>query len=332
MDMYYIFLRTLVFISIALLLAGWRNRTPKGHLTSMAGWLLFGLFWLLMAPHYLEEGEPVNAIYCILGFPLFLFLMYHENLSIKWGDDPASLPFMAGTVGMSAGIYFLVDTFPQVAGFFVWLTAVETAGFLSVLGYEAHVGGIHYGDFVRVPVFHGSQRGISIILACTAIQSIVIFIAAIWTTRIEKDPICKTVSIHLPCRLRELWEHKLQYFFWRTFSIRLPWWPTERNSISITLTRKWKAFLITVPIIVLLNIVRTAAVIYLVYEGHVGFEFAHNWLSRWGSMFVLIVLAYCMFDILPELHDNIVGIPMLIKRKKPGDEKYGHYLSHEIKA
>ncbi len=302
MDVNYILLRILVFTSIALLIVGWRKRTTIGHTAAMAGWLLFGLFWLLTIPHFLEKDEPVNAIYCFLGFPLFLFILYHEHLSIRWGDDPDSLSFMAGTVGMSAGMYFMIDTFPQVAGFFVWLTAIETAGFLSLFGYEARAGGISYDDIVRVPIFHGEQRGISIILACTAIQSIVIFIAAIWTTRVKQDPM-KIFSFRVPTGLATLFGYE----------------KTERTYKEMTtlLSRKWAAFLITVPIILLLNIVRTAAVIYLVYEGHVDFEMAHNWLSRWGSMFVLIVLAYIMFDLLPELHDNIVGIPLLVKRKIP---------------
>ncbi|MCK4747243.1 MAG: hypothetical protein KAT15_09415, partial [Bacteroidales bacterium] len=290
---------------------------------TMAGWLLFGLFWLLQIPHYLDHGEPVNAVYCVLGFPLFMFLMYHEHLSIQWGDDPASLPFMAGTVGMSAGMYFLIDTFPQVAALFVWLTAMETAGFLSMFGYEATAGGVFDEDFVRVPVFHGEQRGISIILACTAIQSIVIFIAAIWTTRVDRDPISKTISIHPPPTLRSFWQFRVQPILWNYASIRLPWFrdlgvtKEKQHSIKLVLTRKWKAFLITVPTILILNIVRTAGVIYLVYEGHFEFDIAHSYLSRWGSMLVLIILAYLMFDILPELHDNIIGIPMLTKRKKP---------------
>jgi len=265
----YIFLRILVFISIVFLIYAWRSKTRIGHKVAMIGWLLFGLYWVFNVHEFLDKGEAVNAIYCILGLPLFLFLMYHEHLCIGLGDDPPSLSFMAGTVGISAGMYFLIDTFPQVAALFVWVTAVETAGFLSLFGYEAHAGGVNYNDIVKVPIYHGDQEGISIILACTAIQSIVIFIAAILTTQASKE-------------------------------------------------RKWKAFLYTVPIIHVLNVVRTAGVVYLVYEGFTEFDFAHNWLSRWGSMLVLIVLAYLMFEILPELHDNIIGIPMLVKRKKSG--------------
>ena len=290
-DAAYLLLRALVFVSIALLIYGWRNRNPHGHRVSMIGWFLFGLFWLFNVPHFLDNGEEVNAVYCVLGFPLFLFLAYHEHLSISRDDDPSSLPFMAGTVGIAAGMYFLIDTFPVVAAFFVWTTAVETAVFLDLIGYDSHVGGVAYEEIVRVPIFHGDEGGISIILACTAIQSIVIFIAAILTTTVTKDPGWK--KLKLPRFVSHL-----------------------TGTTHFNLTRKWKAFLCTVPIILILNIVRTAAVIYLVYEGHAEFDFAHNGLSRWGSMLVLIILAYWMFDILPELHDNIIGIPMLIKRGK----------------
>ena len=265
---YYFILRGMVFLSVGLLLYGWKHRNAKGHKITMLGWFLFGVYWLLMVPHYLAVGEVVNAAYCLLGFPLFLFLIYHESLSIVLDDEPPTLSFMAGTTGIAAGMYFLIDTFPPIEAGFVWLTAVETAGLLTLFGYEAHAGGVHYGDVVRVPIYHYANNGISIILACTAIQSIVIFIAAILCTNADR-------------------------------------------------MRKWKAFFYTVPVILILNVVRTAAVVYLVYEGIADFNLAHNYLSRWGSMLVLVVLAFFMFDILPELHENIMGIPMLIKRKNP---------------
>lgn len=298
----YIFLRTLVFVSIAFLLFGWKQRTVEGHRAATIGWVLFGFYWLLTIPHFLDNGEPVNAAYCALGFPLFLFLARQEHLSILWSRfpgeahpdvrDPPQLGFMAGGVAISALAYFLIDTIPEVAAFFVWTTAEGTAVFLTLMGYEASTGAVRYDEIVRVPVYHGDQGGISIVLACTAIQSIVIFLAAILVTRLKENPMST-----------------------------LPLGPLGRllgfPAGAVAISRKWKGFLLTVPIILFLNIVRTAAVIYLVYEGHFEFDFAHNTLSRWGSMLVLIVLSYYLFDILPELYDTLAGIPGLIRRRPP---------------
>ena len=43
----------------------------------------------------------------------------------------------------------------------------------------------------------------------------------------------------------------------------------------------------------------------------------HNVIGKAGSLIALIVLAFIVFDLLPELHDNIMDLFNLPKRRGP---------------
>jgi len=258
----------LVVVAVVLLAYGFHRRNSQGHLLSAGGWAAFAVYWLIRTPPYLADGDYFSAFFTAGAVPFFLYIGYHEYLLAQGrGEadeegDNHSLKFMAGTGFIAGGIYFLIEYVEVVHAGLVWFTAYQGELLLRLFGYEISLGDIRYDeDMIRVPVLREGHAGsnIFIVLACTAIQSLVVFVGAIYSTRGDRK-------------------------------------------------RKMKAFLYTVPVVHVLNIVRNAGVIYLVYEGHMEFNFAHNYLSRYGAMFVLIVLVYIMFDILPELHEDIMGI------------------------
>lgn len=278
----------LVVIAVLLLAYGFHRRNPVGHLLSAGGWTAFAVYWLLRTPPYLDEGDYFSALFAGGAVPFFLYIGYHEYLLAKGrgeaqeNGDNHSLKFMAGTGFIAGGIYFLIEYVEAIHAGLVWVTAYQSELLLRLFGYDISLGDIRYEDKIRVPVHREGHSGtnIFIVLACTAIQSLVVFVGAIYSTRGDRK-------------------------------------------------RKIKAFLYTVPVVYVLNIVRNAAVIYLVYEGFLEFNIAHNYLSRYGAMLVLIVLVYIMFDILPELHEDIMGVMDLFIRpfkkylppKKEGEEK-----------
>jgi len=278
----------LVVIAVLLLAYGFHRRNPVGHLLSAGGWAAFAVYWLLRTPPYLDEGDYFSAFFAGGAVPFFLYIGYHEYLLAKGrggskeNGDNHSLKFMAGTGFIAGGIYFLIEYVEAFHAGLVWVTAYQGELLLRLFGYDISLGDIRYEDKIRVPVLREGHSGtnIFIVLACTAIQSLVVFVGAIYSTRGDRK-------------------------------------------------RKFKAFLYTVPVVYVLNIVRNAAVIYLVYEGFLEFNIAHGYLSRYGAMLVLIVLVYIMFDILPELHEDIMGIMDLFFKpfkkyfppKKKGDEK-----------
>ncbi|HID71502.1 MAG TPA: archaeosortase A [Thermoplasmata archaeon] len=269
-------LKIFFVVSAVLLLAiGFHKRNHFGHLLSSLGWCAFSLYWLTHTPSYLSEGNYFNAFFSGGAVPFFLFIGYNEYLLRNTNEDNHSLKFLAGTGFIAGAIYFLIEYVTYFHTGLLYITAYQTKFFLHLFGYEIELGEMIYTDKVRIPILKEGHAGknISIVLACTAIQSIVIFIGAIYSTRGDRR-------------------------------------------------RKIKAFLLTVPVVYLLNTVRNGGVIYLVYEGYLRFEVAHNYLSRYGAMAVLVILVYLMFNILPELHEDIMGImELFIKPFKERKEK-----------
>ncbi len=81
--------------------------------------------------------------------------------------------------------------------------------------------------------------------------------------------------------------------------------------IRAELSRKVKAFLISVPVIYILNLFRNVFVaVSFAYSwfGENSFYIAHNVISKIGSTIALIFIAYGVFKLLPELADLIYSL------------------------
>lgn len=85
--------------------------------------------------------------------------------------------------------------------------------------------------------------------------------------------------------------------------------------------RKVKSFLTLAPVIYLVNLIRNVLVIYLTVEGITSFKVAHNQIAKTLSVLVLIVLMITVFEIMPELFDNLMNLLTLHKRKARSQEK-----------
>lgn len=81
--------------------------------------------------------------------------------------------------------------------------------------------------------------------------------------------------------------------------------------------RRIKAFLYTVPAIYILNLIRNAGVVYGMEELGMSFYMMHNVIGKIGSLIALIILAFIVFELLPELYENIMDLTNLPKRKGP---------------
>ncbi len=79
--------------------------------------------------------------------------------------------------------------------------------------------------------------------------------------------------------------------------------------------KKAKALLIVIPALYLANIGRNVLVIYLTYEGITSFDMAHNQIAKTGSVIVLVILLFIVFELMPEFHENIMNILRLPKRE-----------------
>ncbi|NYT19507.1 MAG: archaeosortase A [Methanosarcinales archaeon] len=88
-------------------------------------------------------------------------------------------------------------------------------------------------------------------------------------------------------------------------------------SINSSFKRLLSAFMVSVPVIFMLNIVRNVFVIAAYGDQWFGpdsFEIAHHVIAKFGSAIALFVIAYVVMRILPELLDMIDGLWQMTTR------------------
>ncbi len=120
---------------------------------------------------------------------------------------------MAGTSFIGAGAYFLADKVPIIAMTLIKTVAHQTVAILNFLGFSMAVGGEHYVgnelfyrinyDNIYLNVVDTSLPGynntvVGIILACTAFQSIMIFVGGIMAVDADKRRKLKALLLIVP--------------------------------------------------------------------------------------------------------------------------------------
>ncbi len=166
---------------------GFYYKDRRCHKFRLLGLAFFGVFWILQAPHFMSIGDAFNAIICILALPFYGYLGYHEYLSYKWNEENKSLKWISGASFYAGGLYFLIDKVPILSGYLIYAVAFQTVWLVNLFGLGYGVGPIEYSGnplFYRtnfyeiyVPI-EGSR--VAIIQSCTAIQSMLIFVGAIY--------------------------------------------------------------------------------------------------------------------------------------------------------
>lgn len=178
-----------VWVGIALLAAGFVVKGPRSHPLRALGWVLFGVYWPFQAPtfFYGAEADPINGFFTLLG-PLFLFwIAWHEMRSYRWGEDPQALRWFAGASSIAAATYFVIYGMPGVQNWLMYHTAAQSAWLYNALfagasGHTAYIPSTNLGpegtDIMLTG--DGSPYAVTVVLACTAIQSMMIFVGAIF--------------------------------------------------------------------------------------------------------------------------------------------------------
>jgi len=194
------YLLVLVFIALGVMAAGFLWKDRRAHLVRAAGWTLFAFYWPFQAPEFFwptqtSEPDPINGWFTLLGPIFLLYIAWHEVKSYQWGEDPAALKWFTGASVVAAATYFVIAEIPTVATWLMWETARESAwlynvaffggadrAFVNFYAGESHIclpEGAGYPS-ARCP---GGSYAVTVILACTAIQSIMIFVGAIASLR-----------------------------------------------------------------------------------------------------------------------------------------------------
>lgn len=290
-------LMNIVLFGGLFILAGgyfWKDRSC--HLLRIVGSLLLAVFFVYEVVRIYEEGKDLwNISFTAMAAPVFIFVAWQEYLSWRWDEDNESLKWITGTAFVAGLIYYGFDRIPALSAGIIWVTASESVWMGQMLGYgwDMAVGSVIWGpDHIAVDIENASVR---IILACTGIEAIVIFVGAIFATQMRNDPWSDYRNPDSPkwARLRAMS-------------------PKERAT---------RALFITTSVIWVGNLLRNVMIIYLVEEKGWDFDFVHADLGKSLSFIILLVLAFVTFNLIPEMLDNISGIVDLVNRKSPEERR-----------
>jgi len=263
------FLDIMLWASLLILVAGAVLPKKNGYKVAALGWIVFGLRWGLSTPEfYLVEHNIMYTVACLLALPATLYIAF---VMIK--DQRESLMVLTRSAAISSIFYFPFAYFPWLGDWLIQATTSITLASVNALGNNASA----VGDIITL-----NGHKVQIILACTAIQSMALFVGVVGCVRAPID-------------------------------------------------RKLKAFMVSVPVIYVLNIVRNAFVIssygnqwlqispqtIVEWTGeapsYASFFWAHNVLAEAGSLIALVLISYAVITFLPETLTSIRDIFSLVK-------------------
>ena len=175
-----------------------------GHHLNIIGWLILGFFWWIQVEHFILINDPSNAFFCALAMPFFGYLAIHEYLSISWNSKYEPLRWLAAMTVVAGGIYFFVERVPLLSGWLIQVVAEQSIWLLNSFNLETSLGSLDYGEGsriyrpvsehqeVRISIEGGEWQDpnsdpVSIVLACTALQSMIIFVGGVVCTKAPID-------------------------------------------------------------------------------------------------------------------------------------------------
>lgn len=273
----------LIFLGLGLLLAGWIRQGHDRHLWRIAGWLVFGISWVVVTPYYFSVGSTWYGLFTALAFPLFAYIAWHEWRTYGGETEVPALTFVAGATAIGALMFFTMDRIPIISGLAILFVAWNTVLVLRAVGMDYSVGDLDIAGSLWYSSYATSSGGeiiltqvqiegtfISIIMACTGLQAMILFGVFAFASRAD-------------------WKRKL----------------------TVTI--------VSVVALHLLNTFRNTSIIYLTNERGWDFDFTHGTLAVIVSLIALIGLVFYALHMLPEVQDDIQDLMALPWRgREPG--------------
>jgi exosortase/archaeosortase family protein len=261
-------------------------------------------------------------MFCFLGFILFLYFAYHETLNFVWDEYVYSLNYIAGIAAIGGLFYYMFERVEILGKAIIYAVAWKSVWVLNAFGFEAGLGQFGYLDGTNELGLAVTGSRIGIILACTGIQSIAIFVGILVVTKSNRElwvPWSKKfIDKEIP---EDIQASRLRSWLWVRKQERV------KKVIDMSdRTRFFRSFMYTIPIIYVLNIFRNVLIIWGTHHEVLGpdtFDIAHNQLSKYLSLGVLIIMIYILFELLPEFMEGIMGLLDLPKRTHKGMVKDG---------
>ncbi len=249
-----------LWISILLMLlsAILPGKNGSKRIIGAVGWGVFSVHWLQQPLHYIAINDYVNVVLTI-AMSVFCMLiaqkMYVQHTNrYTAGESNVDITYMAtNAIAIGSVFYF---PFAEIPALKEWLIGTVTNNIIwtmNMLGMSAYRTG-------NLITYNGHT--VEIILGCTAIESIALFMGLI-------------------------------------------------ASVNAPMKKLLAAFMVSVPVIYILNILRDVFVVVAYGEmwfGPNSFEIAHHMIAKAGSGVALFVIAYMVMRILPEILELIDGL------------------------
>jgi archaeosortase A (PGF-CTERM-specific) len=287
-------------MGMTLLGASWFLRRRNVELIANLGWLSSGLSFFFQSFHYLDIQDYILTIMSALCLPLAVGMVFWERQND--GESKSARHWARGTVAFAGGPYLLIAYIPWLSVLAIWFVASQSALFLRfATGTDIEIGTTYVnttsgqytwsdwdgnrffftdfeGDYpfqAELLLADGTGIGINFVLACTAIQSMVLFIGAI-------------------------------------------------SVLNLSLKKRIQVLFLIIPFIHIMNVFRNAGLIWMhmtytdwTFYGLSVFEFGHTYVARFVSLFAMFLIALVMFDLLPQMHRNIMTLTGPFRKSSP---------------
>lgn len=246
------------------------------------GWGVFSIHWGYQPLHYIETLDYANAV-LTFAFAMFCLLMayimfreyregpivlkknremMHSEVSAQIEGDSLDITSMLTSASaLGALVYFPFANFSSLN---TWIIGNVTSQIIWVLQYFEIPAYMKDWNMITL-----NGYTVEIILACTAIESIALFMGLI-------------------------------------------------GAVKAPLNRLVTAFIVSVPVIYVLNLIRDIFVVVAYGEQWFGtdsFIIAHNYIAKAGSGIALFAISYIVLKVLPELLAMIDGLWVILSEE-----------------
>mgnify|MGYP000934283533 FL=1 len=245
------------------------------------GWGVFSIHWSYQPLHYLKIMDYANVLltivvtlFCLL-VAYIMFLEYrkgpikirnnrevlHSTSAQGEADSLDVTSMLTSASALGALVYF---PFANIDSLNTWIIGGVTSQVFWVLQYFDIPAYMKAWNMITL-----NGYTVEIILACTAIESIALFMGLI-------------------------------------------------GAVRAPLNRLAMAFIVSVPVIYILNLIRDIFVVVAYGEQWFGadsFIIAHNYIAKAGSGIALFIISYVVLQILPELFEMIDGLWVIFSKE-----------------
>ncbi|WP_254528393.1 archaeosortase A [Natrinema gelatinilyticum] len=270
---------------VAAMLLEWRGAVDPARYLAAGAWVVFGLFWVTMIPHYyLEVKSPIQTLLTLAALPLCAYTGY---LLVQGRE---SLLLLSKAIAFMGLIYLPVETIPFVRTWLIETTATQTHFGMELLG---HSPGIEEGAngyqsrFAFDPNETVTGRTTYIITSCTGIGSMAIFgglIAAV------KAPLKRKATAF-------------------ALAIGVIWFLNLVRNVFIGLASPWGWFQQDVLVYVVTEFMGAPA-------DRTSYIVAHNFIAQSLSIVALLGITSLVVRILPEILEPLEDVLYILT----GDE------------